>query len=122
MIGIGIERIDYTKGIPERLQALDRFFERFPEYRERLTYIQVGVPSRGHIPSLPRRRRGDRLPGRANQLEMEHVALAPADLFQAPFLDGGNGGPAPHGRFLHRQLAARRDEPGRQGVCRQQNG
>ena len=51
MIGIGIERIDYTKGIPERLQALDRFFERFPEYRERLTYIQVGVPSRGHIAS-----------------------------------------------------------------------
>jgi trehalose-6-phosphate synthase len=50
-LGIGIERIDYTKGIPERLQALDRFFERFPEYRERLTYIQVGVPSRGHIPS-----------------------------------------------------------------------
>jgi alpha,alpha-trehalose-phosphate synthase [UDP-forming] len=51
IIGVGIERIDYTKGIPERLQALDRFFERFPEYRERLTYIQVGVPSRGHIPS-----------------------------------------------------------------------
>ncbi len=51
LLGIGIERIDYTKGIPERLQALDRFFERFPEYRERLTFIQVGVPSRGHIPS-----------------------------------------------------------------------
>ena len=51
ILGVGIERIDYTKGIPERLQALDRFFERFPEYRERLTYIQVGVPSRGHIPS-----------------------------------------------------------------------
>jgi len=50
VLGIGIERIDYTKGIPERLQALDRFLERFPEYRERLTYIQVGVPTRGHIP------------------------------------------------------------------------
>jgi len=50
LVGIGIERIDYTKGIPERLQALDRFLERFPEYRERLTYIQVGVPTRGHIP------------------------------------------------------------------------
>jgi len=50
LIGIGIERIDYTKGIPERLQAIDRFLERFPEYRERLTYIQIGVPTRGHIP------------------------------------------------------------------------
>ncbi len=50
-IGIGIDRIDYTKGIPERLQALDRFFDRFAQYRERLTFIQVGVPSRGSIPS-----------------------------------------------------------------------
>jgi alpha,alpha-trehalose-phosphate synthase [UDP-forming] len=50
LVAVGIERIDYTKGIPERLQALDRFFERFPDYRERLTYIQVGVPSRVHIP------------------------------------------------------------------------
>jgi alpha,alpha-trehalose-phosphate synthase [UDP-forming] len=50
LLGIGIERIDYTKGIPERLQAIDRFLERFPEYRERLTFIQVGVPSRAHIP------------------------------------------------------------------------
>jgi trehalose 6-phosphate synthase len=50
ILGIGIERIDYTKGIPERIQALDRFFERFADYRERLTFVQVGVPSREHIP------------------------------------------------------------------------
>jgi alpha,alpha-trehalose-phosphate synthase [UDP-forming] len=49
-VGIGIERIDYTKGIPEKLRALDRFWERYPAYRERLTYVQVGVPSRGHVP------------------------------------------------------------------------
>ncbi len=49
ILGIGIERIDYTKGIPERLQALSRFFERYPEYREHLTFVQIGVPSRGHI-------------------------------------------------------------------------
>ena len=49
ILGIGIERIDYTKGIPERLQALARFFERHPEYRERLTFVQIGVPSRNHI-------------------------------------------------------------------------
>ena len=51
IMGIGIERIDYTKGIPERFEAIDRFFERYPEYRERLTFVQVGVPSRGHIAS-----------------------------------------------------------------------
>jgi trehalose 6-phosphate synthase len=51
LFGIGIERIDYTKGIPERLRALDRLFERWPAYRGRLTFLQVGVPSRSHIPA-----------------------------------------------------------------------
>jgi trehalose-6-phosphate synthase len=45
-IGIGIDRIDYTKGIPERLQAVDQLFESHPEYLGRFTFIQVGVPSR----------------------------------------------------------------------------
>lgn len=49
-LGIGIERIDYTKGIPERLRALDRLLEKYPEYREKLSFFQVGVPSRGHVP------------------------------------------------------------------------
>jgi trehalose 6-phosphate synthase len=48
-LAIGIDRIDYTKGIPERLRALDRLFEEYPEFREQLTLLQVGVPSRGHI-------------------------------------------------------------------------
>ena len=50
-IGIGIERLDYTKGIPDRLNGLDRFFEKYPQYVERVSYIQVGVPSRSHIPT-----------------------------------------------------------------------
>jgi trehalose 6-phosphate synthase len=49
LLGVGIERLDYTKGIPERLQALDRLLERHPEYRGRLVFAQLGVPSRGHI-------------------------------------------------------------------------
>jgi alpha,alpha-trehalose-phosphate synthase [UDP-forming] len=51
LIGIGIDRIDYTKGIPERLRALDRFLERHPEYRGKLTFVQIGVPSRTHVPA-----------------------------------------------------------------------
>jgi len=49
-IGIGIDRIDYTKGIPERLRALDQLLEQHPEYRERLVFVQTGVPSRTHVP------------------------------------------------------------------------
>jgi trehalose 6-phosphate synthase len=48
-IGIGIDRIDYTKGIPERLRALDLFFEEHPEHHEHFVFVQIGVPSRTHI-------------------------------------------------------------------------
>lgn len=49
LLGIGIDRIDYTKGIPDRLRALDHLFEQHPEYVGRLTFLQVGVPSRTAI-------------------------------------------------------------------------
>ncbi|MFC2035057.1 trehalose-6-phosphate synthase [Chloroflexota bacterium] len=48
-IGIGIDRMDYTKGIPERLQALDKFLEESPTYEGKLVFIQVGMPSRSRI-------------------------------------------------------------------------
>lgn len=46
MLGIGVDRIDYTKGIPERLRAIDQLLEEHPEYVGRLVFLQVGVPSR----------------------------------------------------------------------------
>src|SRR5215813_2571456 len=49
-IGVGVERLDYTKGLPERFRALGRFFERFPEYRERVVFVQLAAPSRSTIP------------------------------------------------------------------------
>jgi alpha,alpha-trehalose-phosphate synthase [UDP-forming] len=49
-LGIGVERIDYTKGLPERFRALHWFFERYPEYRERVVFVQLGAPSRSTIP------------------------------------------------------------------------
>jgi len=49
LIGIGVDRIDYTKGIPERLNALDRFFEKYPQFQGKLTFIQIAVPSRVHL-------------------------------------------------------------------------
>lgn len=53
-LGVGIERQDYTKGIPERLLAIDQLLETTPEYRERLTFVQVAVPSRGHVAAYQR--------------------------------------------------------------------
>ena len=48
-LGVGVERVDYTKGLPERFRALQWFFERYPEYRERVVFVQLGAPSRTSI-------------------------------------------------------------------------
>jgi alpha,alpha-trehalose-phosphate synthase [UDP-forming] len=48
-IGVGVERLDYTKGLPERLNAIRRFFERWPEYRGRVVFVQIASPSRTRI-------------------------------------------------------------------------
>ena len=51
LLGIGIDRLDYTKGIPERLRFLDRLLERNPAYRGKLVFAQVAVPSRSTLPA-----------------------------------------------------------------------
>ncbi len=48
-IGVGVDRIDYTKGIPERFRTIERFFEKYPEYIGNFTFIELGAPSRIHI-------------------------------------------------------------------------
>jgi trehalose 6-phosphate synthase len=48
-LGIGVERVDYTKGLPERFLAIQRFFERYPEFRERVVFVQLAAPSRTEI-------------------------------------------------------------------------
>lgn len=49
-LGIGIDRVDYTKGIPERLRALDSLLAEYPEYRGNVQFVQIGVPSREAVP------------------------------------------------------------------------
>jgi trehalose 6-phosphate synthase len=51
IVGIGVERIDYTKGIKERILAIDRFLEKYPEYKHKFVFIQLAAPSRTHIKS-----------------------------------------------------------------------
>ncbi len=48
-LGVGVDRLDYTKGIEERLLAVERLFERFPQYRGRFTFAQLAAPSRTAI-------------------------------------------------------------------------
>jgi len=48
-LGVGVERMDYTKGVLERFRAIERFLEKYPAYRKEMTFVQVGAPSRTHI-------------------------------------------------------------------------
>lgn len=49
IVAVGVDRIDYTKGIAERMLAVDRFLEKYPEYKNKFVFIQIAAPSRTHI-------------------------------------------------------------------------
>jgi trehalose 6-phosphate synthase len=48
-VGLGVDRVDYTKGILERFRAVERFLQKYPQYQGRFTFIQIGAPSRTNI-------------------------------------------------------------------------
>ena len=49
IMGVGVDRLDYTKGILERFLAIERFLEKYTRYQGVFTFIQIGAPSRTHI-------------------------------------------------------------------------
>jgi trehalose 6-phosphate synthase len=49
LLGVGIDRLDYTKGIEERMGAVDELLATHPEFRGRFTFVQVAAPSRTRI-------------------------------------------------------------------------
>ena len=48
-MGVGVDRIDYTKGIPERFRGIEEFLEVCPSYRGRFTFVQIASPSRTEL-------------------------------------------------------------------------
>ncbi len=66
-IMFSIDRLDYTKGIVERLEAFDRFLEKYPEFRKKIVFINVVVPSRTSVEHYRElKRRVDEIVGRIN--------------------------------------------------------
>jgi trehalose 6-phosphate synthase/phosphatase len=64
---LGVDRLDYTKGIPERLRAYRRFLQDYPNWHGKVVLIQVAVPSRERVPRYTRlRREVDELIGEIN--------------------------------------------------------
>jgi len=48
-VGVGVDRVDYTKGILERFLAIERMLEKRPTYQGQFVFVQIGAPSRTHI-------------------------------------------------------------------------
>ena len=48
-LGVGVDRVDYTKGIVERFLGIERFLEKYPQWQGKFTFAQIGAPSRTHI-------------------------------------------------------------------------
>lgn len=65
-IGIGVDRLEYTKALLKRLQALDLFFERFKKYRGVFTFIQIAVPTRMREPYVSYKRAVEEIVDRIN--------------------------------------------------------
>ncbi|MGI9542040.1 MAG: bifunctional alpha,alpha-trehalose-phosphate synthase (UDP-forming)/trehalose-phosphatase [Cyclobacteriaceae bacterium] len=64
---LSIDRLDYSKGIPQRLEAFEMFLERYPEFREKVSLLMVVVPSRDRVPKYQELKEAvDLLVGRIN--------------------------------------------------------
>jgi len=66
-LAIGVDRLDYSKGLPQRFGAFGHFFSRHPEWRSRISFLQIAPPSREEVPEYRElRSRLERLAGATN--------------------------------------------------------
>jgi trehalose 6-phosphate synthase len=70
---LGVDRLDFTKGIPERIEAFAEFLRREPDWRKKVSFIQIAAPSRAGVPLYAQlRARTESVVGRVNAEMAEH--------------------------------------------------
>ena len=91
---IGVDRLDYSKGLPERLDGIGRFFDRHPDRVQDLVYIQIAPPSRADIGSYQQiRAELERKTGQING------ARSRIDLVPIRYVNDGHSAAELHGIF-----------------------
>ncbi len=81
---LGVDRLDYTKGISERLLAFDRLLERYPSWRDQVSMTQISAPSRTRVPEyVAQKREVDRLVGEINGRYSEDDWIPVRHLYRA---------------------------------------
>ena len=121
-LGVGVDRVDYTKGIIERFRGIERFLEKYPAYTGKLTFVQIGAPSRTTIPRYHDLFDEVQVEAARINARFQQRQLAADRAAHPPSQPQGNPAVLPRGRFLHGHVAARRDESRRQGICRRAHG
>jgi trehalose-6-phosphate synthase len=67
IIGLGVDRLDYSKGIIEKFEGLELFFEKNPEYIKKVSFVQIAVPTRINVTEYRKlKRQTDETVGRIN--------------------------------------------------------
>lgn len=66
-IGIGVDRLEYTKALIKRLQAINLFFERYERFRKKFTFIQIAIPTRIKEPYISYKKTVEELISKINE-------------------------------------------------------
>ncbi len=114
----GVDRLDYTKGIPDRLKAFARLLERHPDWIGRVTMVQVGAPSRDHLERY--QRLGHEVGALVEDINARYATgdWKPIVYRHAHRESRRDRHALPRGGRLRGVVAARRHEPGREGIHR----
>ena len=114
---IGVDRLDYSKGLPQRMEAVELFFSNWPDWRNKVTYLQIAPKSRSEIEEYLElgqdawRHRGP------YQRKIWRSCLDTYPLHQSCLRQDGPGWTLPCGSRWSCNTAPRRYELGGQGVC-----
>lgn len=83
----GIDRLDYTKGVWDRLKAYERFLKKYPKYRKKVIFVQLVTPSRSKVTEYKEMKRSiDQTVGRINA-ELQRADWTPIHSYYRVFSD-----------------------------------
>ena len=112
---LGVDRLDYSKGLPERFRAFERLLTVYPENRGRVSYIQIAPRSRADVQDyIDIRHELESLSGSINS-EYSEFDWTPLRYIQPQLHPPRPRRPVPSRPDRARHAAPRRDEPGGQG-------
>ncbi len=115
---IGVDRLDYSKGIPERLEAYERFLAANPEWHGKITYLQITPKSRSEIKEYAEMEAAvNRTAGRINGAYSD-ANWTPVRYVNRPYSRTALAGLYRAARVGAGDADARRHESGGQGICR----